>query len=440
MASLDTNGYNSAFRTFVEFAQMTHKDGYDSANAKATLNGRQLTVSAMSLHETSAVMRKSSESTANEATRQMFRNAVIDMFGGIAKVPESVKKAMELDDYGHGRPLTARRILAVKTAIDADGSMRAKGAVQPHDQAARDAAVETDSQTIKSRLAKVRPDQAAEQGNAVDLVIREARHDPDLLRILTMNKCEAARSVILDSAANKVRSDDEILRRIEALKGNLDELRAATGSNLRLFELLSVKLGRMGGKAFPKGVIPRIFESVRAFDLKPLRNISASSSPVKIAEAMCGFAKSLAKVQFETHALDSLNDASADVILPYNDLLLAIICDSCGEKALLGLREAMGSLNYGKAVAAFDILSDERLPAGVDPRLNETQLIMRTGRVLCDAGFTRTAILAAVNEALGTPIVDEFPRKLTITPAEYRSVYNVVERHVQQATAEGMAL
>jgi hypothetical protein len=155
---------------------------------------------------------------------------------------------------------------------------------------------------------------------------------------------------------------------------------------------------------------------------------------------MCGFAKSLAKVQFETHALDSLNDASADVILPYNDLLLAIICDSCGEKALLGLREAMGSLNYGKAVAAFDILSDERLPAGVDPRLNETQLIMRTGRVLCDAGFTRTAILAAVNEALGTPIVDEFPRKLTITPAEYRSVYNVVERHVQQATAEGMAL
>ena len=73
-------------------------------------------------------------------------------------------------------------------------------------------------------------------------------------------------------------------------------------------------------------------------------------------------------------------------------------------------------------------------------RLNETQLILRTGRVLCDAGFTRTAILAAVNEALGTPIEDEFPRGLAITPAEYRSVYNVVERHVQQATAEGMAL
>ena len=29
--ALDINGYNSAFRTFVDFAQMTHKDGYDSA-------------------------------------------------------------------------------------------------------------------------------------------------------------------------------------------------------------------------------------------------------------------------------------------------------------------------------------------------------------------------------------------------------------------------
>lgn len=39
------------------------------------------------------------------------------MFGGEAKIPKSVKKAMLLDDYGTGKPLTARRILAVKAAI-----------------------------------------------------------------------------------------------------------------------------------------------------------------------------------------------------------------------------------------------------------------------------------------------------------------------------------
>lgn len=79
---LDINGYNNAFRTFVDFAQKTHRDGYDSAAAKATLNERQLTVSALSLHETSYVLRKTAEKDSNDATRQIFRQAIIDMFGG----------------------------------------------------------------------------------------------------------------------------------------------------------------------------------------------------------------------------------------------------------------------------------------------------------------------------------------------------------------------
>ena len=31
MAKLDINGYNATFRTFVEFAEKTQRDGYDSA-------------------------------------------------------------------------------------------------------------------------------------------------------------------------------------------------------------------------------------------------------------------------------------------------------------------------------------------------------------------------------------------------------------------------
>ena len=55
----------------------------------------------------------------NNTTRDIFRNAVIDMFGGLSKIPQAVRKAMELDNFnGGGKPLSARRILAVKTAID----------------------------------------------------------------------------------------------------------------------------------------------------------------------------------------------------------------------------------------------------------------------------------------------------------------------------------
>ena len=58
----------------------------------------------------------------NNATRDVFKQAVIDVFGtSINDVPESVRSAMELGKFdGTGRPLTARRILAVNKAIDAE--------------------------------------------------------------------------------------------------------------------------------------------------------------------------------------------------------------------------------------------------------------------------------------------------------------------------------
>lgn len=39
------------------------------------------------------------------------------MFGGEQNIPESVKEAMLLKDYDCGKPLTARRIIAVRDAI-----------------------------------------------------------------------------------------------------------------------------------------------------------------------------------------------------------------------------------------------------------------------------------------------------------------------------------
>lgn len=141
MSKLDINGYNATFRTFVEFAEKTQRDGYDSACAKATFAGKRITVSALSLHETSYVLRKAGEKTANDSTRAIFRNAVTEMFGGEVNIPESVKKAMLLGDYGDGKPLTARRIMAVKAAIDAEDSMREKGVSRFANPATREAAL-----------------------------------------------------------------------------------------------------------------------------------------------------------------------------------------------------------------------------------------------------------------------------------------------------------
>ena len=101
--ALDINtGYSSAFKAFVDFAEKTNADGYDSASAKATLSSRTITVSPLSLHETSYFLRKGVEEKSNDATRALFKAAIIDMFGGEDKIPENVKDAMRLNDYGQG--------------------------------------------------------------------------------------------------------------------------------------------------------------------------------------------------------------------------------------------------------------------------------------------------------------------------------------------------
>ena len=121
--ALDINtGYNNAFKTFVDFAEQAQKHGHDGATAKVSLSSRTITVASVHLYGGEGVFTSSGERAANNATRASFRAAIIDMFGGEDNIPPAVKDAMKLADYGKGKPLTARRILAVKTAIDGNNA------------------------------------------------------------------------------------------------------------------------------------------------------------------------------------------------------------------------------------------------------------------------------------------------------------------------------
>ena len=65
-----------------------------------------------------AIFRSRANKDANDNTRKLFACAVAKTFGGVENIPDNVVDAMKMNDYGKGRPLTARRILAVKKAID----------------------------------------------------------------------------------------------------------------------------------------------------------------------------------------------------------------------------------------------------------------------------------------------------------------------------------
>jgi hypothetical protein len=135
--ALDINGYNETFKAFVDFAEKASKslDG-KKAIARASIDvttgalaGREVKASdADSVRGLFKWFRSSDDKTANNTTRQIFKDAIIDIFGGESKIPPSVKKAMLIADYDCGKPLTARRIMAVKQAIDESGVAKARSA------------------------------------------------------------------------------------------------------------------------------------------------------------------------------------------------------------------------------------------------------------------------------------------------------------------------
>ena len=135
--ALDINGYNETFRAFADFAKlMTTGQGDENSIARigtgvniaeGSLAGRIITASDTdSIRGIFKWFRAADDQKANNEVRKLFKDAIIDMFGGESKIPESVKKAMVLADYDKGKPLSARRIIAVQNAIDASGTQETR--------------------------------------------------------------------------------------------------------------------------------------------------------------------------------------------------------------------------------------------------------------------------------------------------------------------------
>lgn len=120
---LNVNGYNNAFAAFVEFANANGAGNGKAVARFAATESLQLGVARKIVAADPQIdkvgkSRGQDQKELNDSVRTSFRNAIREMFGGEAKIPANVKKAMLLNDFDEGKPLTARRILAVKAAID----------------------------------------------------------------------------------------------------------------------------------------------------------------------------------------------------------------------------------------------------------------------------------------------------------------------------------
>ena len=121
------NAVNEQFSRFVAFAQERFNAGKERAIASkgdvmaaggTTLEERKIKVTDKFDWVSLSFFRGGDAQRVNNEVREMFRKSVADMFGGENNIPDNVKEAMLMKDYGCGKPLTARRILAVRDAIE----------------------------------------------------------------------------------------------------------------------------------------------------------------------------------------------------------------------------------------------------------------------------------------------------------------------------------
>lgn len=111
---------NMQFAQFVNFANeqpnAAKSETIVTTGADNALAGR--TITAKAGDSVGKFSRSAALKDANNEVRALFRASVAEMFGGEDKIPASVRSAMKLGDYGKGKPLTTRRIVAVNTAIE----------------------------------------------------------------------------------------------------------------------------------------------------------------------------------------------------------------------------------------------------------------------------------------------------------------------------------
>ena len=117
--AINGNGMSLQFEEFARIAQSSSKKTnvvrFLGSSDAATVHEVSVTKS----DKVGKLFRSGGVKTANDTTRAIFRQSVASMFGGEDHIPENVRKAMKLNDYGKGKPLTAKRILAVKVAVEA---------------------------------------------------------------------------------------------------------------------------------------------------------------------------------------------------------------------------------------------------------------------------------------------------------------------------------
>ena len=259
---------------------------------------------------------------------------------------------------------------------------------------------------------------------------------------MRMNRGFVTYGIVLN-AAGQVRSDDKILQKLEALRDNVNELRAATRGDGRLFEMGLKQRAMLEGNALKPGVISRMFETVANEDVGELRNLSGKSSPQDIFKATCRLHGIVSKACIDSKVGASFDEAGGVETIALNSFVTGLVLARCDQKTLEGIRDALYSRNGGPVRLSLDALVEGQFPPGssVDPQLRVSMSTLAHA-----LGSTyRYDLAAVVNEALGIeapPMPDDEAGLSSVAEKPFREIVSLLKDYAlefQNATQAAQA-
>ena len=255
---------NATFNAFVDFAKAQEAAGKQRAVARldtaATGSLAGHTIKAASGDWVGiGVGRLRSQKNANNIARDLFKTAVADIFGGEDHIPDSVKDAMKMHDFGKGKPLTARRILAVKAAID---------------QAATQFNARVESNLAKfAELDEKQGVAPGTTGKLIETAFTACKGNPAAMEIVDKHMND-----FLLNDANQFRPDtaNYIQKRVDGINSNLSELKSLSTKNPAIYAAGKQMLLETG-KPLPQGMFGKLVQAINSASINDLRKLSDAS-------------------------------------------------------------------------------------------------------------------------------------------------------------------
>ena len=278
---------------FVNFAESAKSD-----NAIVRTNDG-VAISAASKDKIAPLWRSSANKNANNVARNLFKEAVAEMFGGEDKIPTDVRTAMKLDDKhfkASGKPLTARRIMAVKTMLETINDRITSGIEKASENKDLERFYNDDLQDGMSQ------EERREKVNSlISTAIHAAAGDKDVFDIVV-----ASIDHFVANSVYEIRDEGKVKEMVAGLMSNMAELRAAAKGNMEIVNAGKQFFMNMHGKSMPKDCIKNLVNMVTGMKIGSIKGLSASSSTLSIHKAV---------KQYWENTNNALNDSGLKKVL-----------------------------------------------------------------------------------------------------------------------------